>query len=259
MRLKDKIAIVTGSTSGIGRAIAMAMAAEGARVVVNGRRAEAAEETARKIRATGGVALAVPADVTRATQVEAMVKTVLEEFGRVDILVNNAGGLAGVRPTQHLEEVLEEEWDRVVDLNLKAAFLCSRAVVKGMREQGGGKIVNTASEAARRIHRGASGRFEYTAAKAGLVGLTRAMAIELGPYGINVNAVAPGYTIASDRHRTYWNSLPAEEREKIIQEIPLRRVADPEDIAPVVVFLASDEARYVNGATIDVNGGRTVS
>lgn len=259
MRLKDRIAIVTGSTSGIGKAIAKAMAAEGARVVVNGRHAEAAEEIAGEIRRTGGTALAVPADVTLSAAVESMVKSVLDAFGRVDILVNNAGGLAGVRPTQHLEEVLEDEWDRVVALNLKAAFLCSRAVVSQMREQGGGKIVNTASEAARRIHRGASGRFEYTAAKAGLVGLTRAMAIELGPYGINVNAIAPGYTIASERHVAYWNSLPATTREQIIQEIPLRRVADPEDIAPVVVFLASDEARYINGATIDVNGGRTVS
>lgn len=259
MRLENKVAIVTGSTSGIGRAIAKAMAVEGAIVAVNGRRAEAAEEVAREIRGAGGKAVAMAADVTQAAQVQGLVKGVLEAFGRIDVLINNAGGVGGVRPTRYMEEILEEEWDRVVDLNLKAAFLCSRAVTKQMREQGGGKIVNTASEAARRIHRGESGRFQYTAAKAGLVGLTRAMAIELGPYGINVNAVAPGYTLANERHRSYWASLPPEEKEKVVQDIPLRRLAEPEDIAPVAVFLASDEARYINGATIDVNGGRTVS
>lgn len=243
----------------MGKAIAKALAAEGARVVVNGRRAQAAEDVAQEIREAEGVALAVPADVTQAAQAEGLVRAALEAFSRVDILVNNAGGVAGVPPTQYLEEVLEEDWDRVVDLNLKAAFLCSRAVAKGMREQGGGKVINIASEAARRIHRGPSGRFQYTAAKAGLAGLTRAMAIELGPYGINVNAVAPGFTLANQRQRAYWESLPAEEKERVLRDIPLGKLAEPEDIAPVVVFLASEGARYITGATIDVNGGRTVA
>lgn len=235
------------------------MASEGARVVVNGRRGETAEEVAREVRESGGMALAVGADITQASQVEAMVRSCLEAFGRIDILVNNAGGISGVRPTQFMEETLEEEWDRVVDLNLKGTFLCSRAVVMHMREQGGGKVVNIASEAARRTLGGRSGRFQYTAAKAGVLGLTRAMAIELGPYRINVNAVAPGFTLASQSQRAYWESLPAEAKERVLQAIPLRRLATPEDIVPVVIFLASDEARYINGATIDVNGGRTVA
>lgn len=259
MRLKDRVAIITGSTSGIGKAIALAMGAEGAGVIVNGRRAEAAEQVAGEIRSAGGTALAFPADVTVPSQVEGLVRSALETYGRVDILVNNAGGVAGVPPTQYLEDVLEEQWDKVLDLNLKSAFLCSRAVAKYMREQGGGKIVNIASEASRVIHRGPSARYQYTAAKAGLAGLTRAMAIELGPYGINVNAVAPGQTLANERQQSNWNSLSEEEKARMVQNIPLRRVALPADIAPVVVFLASDEARYITGATIDVNGGRTLS
>ncbi|MDO8691789.1 MAG: 3-oxoacyl-ACP reductase family protein [Dehalococcoidia bacterium] len=258
MRLANRVAIVTGSTSGIGKATILAMAAEGARVVVNSRGAEASEKLAGEIRQSGGNALAVPADVTRNDQVEAMVKAALDAFGRVDILVNNAGGVVGSRFTQYLEEVPEEDWDRVLEINLKSAFLCSRAVARHMREQGGGRIINLASEAARNILKAPAGRVQYSAAKAGVTGLTRSMAVELGPHGINVNAVAPGYTLANERQRAGWESMPEDARARVIQDIPLRRLAEVDDVAPVIVFLASDAARYITGVTIDVNGGRTV-
>ncbi len=259
MRLENMVAIVTGSTSGIGKAIVMAMAAEGARVVVNCRHGQEAEDVAGEIRQSGAAALGVAADVTVAERVDELVQSVLSSFGRIDILVNNAGGVAGSRPAQYMEEVREEDWDRVVDLNLKGTFLCSRAVAGLMREQGRGKIINIASEASRNIHKGPTGRFQYTAAKAGVTGLTRAMAIELGPYGINVNAVAPGWTFSKESQRAAWESMSPEEKARIIQAVPLRRLAEVEDIAPVAVFLASDESRYITGATIDVNGGRTVA
>ncbi len=259
MRLENMVAVVTGSTSGIGKATALAMAAEGATVVVNGRNAQTAEDVAGEIRRSGGTALAVAADVTESGQVDTLFKTVLASFGRVDILVNNAGGLIGSRPAQYVEEVPEEDWDRVVDLNLKGTFLCSRTAAKPMREQGRGSIINIASEAARNILNAPAGRLQYTAAKAGVTGLTRAMAIELGPYGINVNAVAPGWTLSKDSQRNVWESMPAGGKDQILNQIPLRRLAQVEDIAPVVVFLASDQARYITGVTLDVNGGRTVS
>jgi 3-oxoacyl-[acyl-carrier protein] reductase len=174
---------------------------------------------------------------------------VIEELGRLDILVNNAG--LGT-PTMPVEEIAPEDWDRTLALNLKSAFLCVRAAAPVMKRQGYGRIVNVSSFAGRNYSR-ISGP-QYGAAKAGLQGFTKHMAVELGPYGICVNAVAPSITL-TDRVKAKWEGRSEEERRTILSGIPLRRLAQPEEVATVIAFLASDDASYVNGVCIDVNGG----
>ena len=182
-----------------------------------------------------------------------MVQKAIDTFGRIDILVNNAGG--ALHTPHKLEEVDEKDWDKVVNINLKGAFLCSQAVIAQMRKQGtGGKIVNISALAGRSYATLAG--VQYTSAKAGIGGLTRHLAREVGPFGINVNAVAPSVMLTGERVRGLWEAKTEEERKKVIEEIPLRRLAEPREIARVVVFLASDDASYVTGVTLDVNGGR---
>jgi NAD(P)-dependent dehydrogenase (short-subunit alcohol dehydrogenase family) len=253
MRLTGKVAIVTGSGSGLGRVIALTMAEEEARIVVNDVDEEAIEKSSEEIRRLGHVAVGVRADVTDADQVEEMVRKAVETFGGVDILVNNAGG--ALRTPQKIEAVQEEHWDRVVDVNLKGAFLCCRAVIARMREQGtGGKIVNISALAGRSYATLAG--VQYTSAKAGIGGLTRHLAREAGPDGINVNAVAPTVMLTGERVQGLWEGKTEQERRRVLDSIPLRRLADPKEIARVVAFLASDDASYITGVTLDVNGGR---
>jgi 3-oxoacyl-[acyl-carrier protein] reductase len=247
LELDGKVALVTGASSGIGRATAVALAGRGASVVVNFHRNESgAEETRAAIANAGGRAAVVQADVTRAADVRALVGRVAEEFGPVDILVNNAGSLV---ERLKILELTEERWDEVIDLNLKSAFLCSQAVAASMMERKAGSIVNVSSIAGR--NGGALGSIHYSTAKGGLITLTKGFAKELAPYGVRVNAVSPG-VIATPYHERF--STP-EAMKGYVAGIPLGRVGAPEEVASVIAFLASDAASYLCGETIEINGG----
>ena len=245
MRFADKVVIVTGAGRGIGRAIALAFAAEGAKVVVSDVHGDSATRVAMLIGDIQGDALAVEVDVSKASQVARLVQKTLEAFGTIDVLVNNAGVL---RPTR-LEDISEEEWDWLMDINVKGVFLCTKAVLPTMRSRGGGKIVNLASIAGRSTS--TFGGAHYTTSKSAVLGLTRHAAREMAQYHVNVNSVSPG-SIDTEMVREYST---AEEREEEAKNVPLGRFADPQEVARVVLFLASQEASYITGATIDINGG----
>jgi 3-oxoacyl-[acyl-carrier protein] reductase len=249
MLLKDRIALVTGASRGIGAATAEVLARRGAQVAVSARTLPDLENLAARIKERGGQALAIACDVMDVVQVERMIGRVIEEWGRIDILVNNAGMGTPMTP---VEEISPENWDQTVALNLKSAFLCVRVAAPIMKRQGYGRIVNVSSFAGRNYSL-ASGP-HYGSAKAGLLGFTRQMAVELGRYGICVNAVAPSIVLTA-RLRAKWEARTEEERQAILSSIPLRRLAQPEEVATVIAFLASDDASYVNGACIDINGG----
>ncbi|GGY60570.1 3-oxoacyl-ACP reductase FabG [Streptomyces tanashiensis] len=242
-------AVVTGAGRGIGAATAKRLAADGAAVVALDLTEGDAAGTVAAIRAAGGRALAVGCDVTDSAQVDAAIDRAVAEYGRLDVLVNNAGVLRD----NMLFMMSDDDWDTVVDVHLRGAFLCSRAAQRHMRRQGSGKIVNLSSVAAD----GNRGQANYAAAKAGVQGLTRTLAIELGPYGINVNAIAPGFvaTAMTDQTARRTGADPEEFRRAAAARSPLRRVGSPEDIAAVVSFLASEDAAYVTGQTIHVDGG----
>jgi len=249
MKLEGKVAWITGAARGIGWAIARAFGREGAQLAINDLRPM--EEAASQLRETGRPVLAMQGDVTKAQQVKEMAERIFRELGRVDILVNNAGG--GLNVPFSIVDMTEEDWDRVVNLNLKAAFLCCKAVIPHMRKQGKGVIVNIASLAGRSVATTVGPG--YTGAKAGLLGLTRHLANTEGPYGIRVNAVSPGSIMTellAERFKTY----PPEEQVKRLSTTPLRRFGKPEEVAAAVLFLASEEASFITGANIDVNGGR---
>jgi NAD(P)-dependent dehydrogenase (short-subunit alcohol dehydrogenase family) len=249
MSLKDSIVLVTGASRGIGAVTAEVLARRGARVAVAARSVADLDALAVRIKAEGGQSLVIPCDVMDLVQIEEMVRQVIEEWGRLDVLVNNAGLGTSMMP---VEKIPPQDWDHTITLNLKSAFLCVREAVPVMKRQGYGRIINVSSIAGRNYSL-ASGP-HYTSAKAGLVGFTKHMAVELGPYGICVNAVAPSIVLTA-RVRAKWEARPEEERKAILSGIPLRRLAQPEEVATVIAFLASDDASYVNGACIDVNGG----
>jgi len=247
MLFEGQVALITGASSGIGRATAEAMGRRGARVAVNYCKNRAgAEDAIESIRKQGGDALALGADVTRAADVQAMVGAVLERWGRVDILVNNAGDLLA---RHNLGDMTEDYWDRIMALNLKSAFLCVKAVWEEMARRRSGCIVNVTSIAAR--NGGGPGAAAYAAAKGGLLTYTKSLAKELAPYGVRVNGVAPG-VIATPYHERH--SSP-ELLQKFVASIPLGRAGTAEEVADVIVFLASPAARYLTGETIEVNGG----
>ena len=244
MVLKDSVAIVTGSGRGIGRAIALELATAGVKVVVNyAGRSDKAEETLALIKETGGIGLVVQADVSQATDVDRLLKTTLEHFGKVDILVNNAG----ITRDSLLLRMKEMDWDLVMATNLKGAYLCTKAVSKGMLKQRSGVIVNISSVVGLS---GNAGQANYAAAKAGLIGFTKSIAKEFASRGIRVNAVAPGY-IFTDMTET----LPEGTQTEVLRGIPLGRIGNPEDVAKVVRFLVSPEASYITGQTLCVDGG----
>ena len=245
-RFVDKNVIVTGAARGMGRACVLAFAREGARVAPVDLSAEPLESLAEEIEKAGGRALPLTCNVSVAAEVQQTVDRVVESYGSVDILVNNAGVL---RTTTPLETISETEWDLILDVNLKGFFLFSRAVLPGMRTRGYGKIVNIASSAGRSTSE--LGGAHYTASKAGVLGLTRHTAREYGPYGINVNSICPGL-VETPMIR---EEASKERLDAWLAQIPLGRFADPGEEADLVLFLASDQARYITGATIDFNGG----
>jgi 3-oxoacyl-[acyl-carrier protein] reductase len=248
MVLKDQVALITGASSGIGRATAEAMAREGARVGVNYlKNKSGAEQAVAAIRKAGGDALAIRADVTSAADVQAMVAAMRKQWGRIDILINNAGDLLARRS---LPDMTEEYWDQIMALNLKSAFLCVKAVWEEMVARKSGCIVNVTSIAGR--NGGGPGAAAYAAAKGGLLTYTKGLAKELAPQGVRVNAIAPG-VIATPYHERY---SPPELFQKYILTIPMGRAGTSEEIADVIVFLASPASRYMTGETVEVNGGQ---
>jgi NAD(P)-dependent dehydrogenase (short-subunit alcohol dehydrogenase family) len=244
MRLMGKVALVTGGGRGIGFATARAFAREGAAVAIADLDGRRAEDAAAAVEVAGGRALAVYADVANQASVTDMVRAIVAAFGRIDILSNNAG-IGGNTP--FLETTLEE-WERILRVNLTGAFLVAQAVARVMADNGGGKIINIASLSGQR---GGEGRAAYGAAKAGLELLTKVMAVELAPLGINVNAIAPG-PIETEMARFAHDVAT---RAAYHALVPMARYGTPEEIADAAVFLASDESRYVHGHTLNVDGG----
>lgn len=244
-RFEGKVAIVTGAGGGMGEVIAAAFASQGACVGVNDVDAEAAQRVVGRIVEHGGKALSIPADVTDSARIEQMVSRTVEAFGSVDILVNNAGVLYSTP----VDEISEDEWDRVLDVNLKGVFLCSLAVLPVMKSRKSGKIVNMSSSAGRTTSD--LGGAHYTAAKAGVLGFSRHLAREMAGHGINVNAICPGMI---DTPMTRVDAFK-DRLGHFVDLIPMHRMGEPAEAADLVLFLASDEASYITGATVDLNGG----
>ena len=246
MRLKDKVAIITGAARGIGRATALLFAKEGAKVVVTDVDLQGAKNVADEIKEANGDALALQVDVRDMVSARQMAERAVKEFGKIDVLVNNAG----IIRDRTLLKMSEDEFQQVIDVNVKGVFNCTKAVVPYMVERGYGVILNASSVVA--LY-GNFGQTNYVASKCAVIGMTKVWAKELGPKGIRVNAVAPGF-IETDMTK----GLPEEVKRMIIERTPLRCMGRPEDVAFTYLFLASDEARYINGAVISVDGGMTI-
>ena len=242
MRLKDKIAIVTGGARGIGRAISELFAAEGATVIIIDLLKEG-QKVADGIAAAGGTAEYFNISVTDRRAIERLFKQLFSTYGTIDILVNNAG----ITRDRTLEKMSEEEWDAVIEVNLKGVFICTRAVIPYMKMNNWGRIVSAASNVGLR---GNFGQTNYAATKAGVIAMAKTWTLEYGRFGITANAVAPGFTMTD-----MVQQIPKEHLETIIDQIPLKTVAQPEDIAYGYLYLASEEARYVSGICLTIDGG----
>jgi len=243
LKLTGKVALVTGAAQGIGRAIALLLARNGADIVVSDINLEKAEETAKEIRAIGPKAMAVKVDVSNLGDVERMVEGILEKLAKIDILVNNAG----ITRDKLVLRMTEEDWDAVLGVNLKGTFNCTKAVIRHMAKQRSGKIVNIASVVG---EMGNAGQANYSASKAGVIGLTKTIAREYAQRGINVNAIAPGYI-----ETPMTDALPEKVKEELKRMIPLERLGRPKDVAEAVLFLVSQSSSYITGQVLNVNGG----
>ena len=249
MRLKNKVAIVTGAAKGLGRAFALRLAEEGASVMAVTRKdMDNLHETVKRIRDSGGTASLFQANVADEDQTKAMAAATVEQFGSIDILVNNAAIYDGIKRKPFYEIDLNE-WDLVMAVNVKGAFLATRAVFPYMKEQGYGKIINLASEV---FFTGSHGFAHYVASKGGIIGLTRALAVELGPHNICINCIAPGFT------DTEASRGLADVRKYDTSKTPLRRLERPEDLTGAVIFLASHESDFITGQTLLIDGGRAM-
>ncbi len=248
MQLKDKIAIVTGARRGMGRTHALVLAKEGAKVVVSDISLEDCEKVVDEIKSSGGQAIAVKCDVTKKQEIEKMVKEALDKFEKIDILVNNAG----IAEFKAFLEMTEEEWDRTLDINLKGYFLCAQACAKEMAKQKSGVIINIASVAMGQVGIGFPNIAHYCASKGGIVGMTEALAVELAPYNIRVNAIAPGMieTPMIDTIKEDPKSMEA-----MLARVPMHRVGKPEEVSELVLFLASDKSSYMTGSVVVIDGG----
>ena len=248
LNLSGKVVIVTGGGGACGRAYCLAFADEGAKVIVADIDHAAAQKVATEIKEKSGEALPIQVDVTQWDEVAHMVKKTLEEFGQIDVLVNNAG----IRGMAKLEEFPEELWDRDLNVNLRGAFYCTKAVAHHMKTRRHGKIINQSSSSAINGHK--AGGSAYAAAKAGLLGFTRSIAGELAPFNIAVNAITPGMI-----NTPFSASMPKERRKTVIKNCPLGRIGEPEDLVGLVLFLASDRSNYITAQTIMVDGGQRPS
>ena len=248
MTLKGKVAIITGGAQGLGKAYAFRLAEEGARIVVADILAEQAAATAVEIRAGGGEAIGIRVDVADEASVEGMARQTIDAYGRIDVLVNNAALFVALLPKKKFHQVTVEEWDRTMAVNVKGIFLCCKAVVPHMKAQGKGKIINISSGAA------LCGSWDfilYVTSKAAVIGLTRALAREVGDDNINVNAVAPGMTLSEGVAKTY----APETLENWAQRRCFKRLQRPDDLVGTIAFLASDDSDFITGQTISVDGG----
>jgi 3-oxoacyl-[acyl-carrier protein] reductase len=243
LKLKGQVALVTGAAQGIGKAVALLLAEEGADIAISDVNFEKAEETAKEIEALGRRSMAIRANVAVFDEVEKMVQAVIERFNQIHILVNNAG----IARDKLLLRMSEEDWDLVLDINLKGTFHCTKAVIRYMSKQRGGKIVNIASVVGQM---GNAGQANYSASKAGVIGLTKTTAREFASRGINVNAIAPGYIVTP-----MTEALPEKAKEDLKRMIPMERLGQPEDVAQAVLFLVSEASNYITGQVINVNGG----
>ena len=245
MRLKNKVALITGGGSGIGEATVLRFSEEGAKIVINDVNAEDANKVAKKVKANGCEVLVCIADVTNKNDIEDMINKTIEKFGRLDILVNNAG----INRDSFVKKMSEEQWDKVIEINLKGTFLCAQAALGQMIKQNYGKIINTASIGAL----GNIGQANYSASKAGVIGLTKTLALEGARYNITVNCVSPGAT-----NTAMTANMPPEIAKFVKEKIPLKRFAEPAEIANMHLFLASEESSYITGQVIFVDGGISV-
>ena len=250
-RLAGSVAIVTGGSAGIGESTAITYAREGAKVAIVARNIGEIERVAGLVMAAGGSALAIKADVTRAADVDAMVQAVMAKWGRIDILFNGVGGWQKLAP---ITDISDDEWDGIIELNLKSAFLCIRAVSKIMIAQKRGRIINVSSQAGLGPNAGTNSNLPYACSKAAVIGLTKHLAKQLGPDGITVNTVSPGTTL-TPRVKKVWD-LPTQQKKAAGN--PLRCLVEPQDSADAALFLASEEARHITGQNLNVNAGSSM-
>ena len=252
MLLKDRVAIITGAGGGLGASFAKRMVKEGATVVLTDISEKTLESAGKEIDIMKAEHSMFILDVTNKQQILEVTEAVAKKYGRIDILMNNSGG--SLFTPKALQDIEEKHWDLVLDVNLKGTFLCSQAVAPYMIKQGKGRIINTSSIGGRTASLVTG--VAYAAAKGGIISFTRRLAKELGPNGITVNAIAPGTVMSGQRMVDLWNELTEAQKEDILTAIPLGRLSTAEEVADVVVFLASDMAGYVTGTVIDINGGR---